>query len=90
MTRKVTYVRLPERRIHEIQELVESWAYETRAFMRARLNQYRPPSGWLNAGIEWLLAFFMEPPDKRFQVLKDPAILTDWQKRFTLDRKSVV
>jgi SpoVK/Ycf46/Vps4 family AAA+-type ATPase len=83
-TRKVTYVRLPEQRIREIQALVESWTYETRAFMRARLNQYRPPSGWLNAAIEWLLAFFMETPDKTFRVLRDPAILTDWQKRFAL------
>jgi SpoVK/Ycf46/Vps4 family AAA+-type ATPase len=84
LTRKVTYVRLPEQRIHEIQALVESWSFETRAFMRARLNQYKPPAGWLNAAIEWLLAFFMEPPDKSFQVLRDPNILTDWQQRFAL------
>ncbi len=83
-TRKVTYVRLPEQRINEIQALVESWPYETRAFMRARLNQYKPPAGWLNAAIEWMLSFFMETPEKSFEVLKDPAILTDWQKRFAL------
>jgi transitional endoplasmic reticulum ATPase len=84
MTRKVTYVRLPEQRIHEIESLVASWSYETRAFMRARLNQYKPPAGWLNNGIEWALSFFIEPPDKTFKVLRDPAILTDWQKRFEL------
>jgi SpoVK/Ycf46/Vps4 family AAA+-type ATPase len=84
MTRKVTYVRLPEQRIHEIESLVASWSYETRAFMRARLNQYKPPAGWLNNGIEWALSLFIEPPDKTFKVLRDPAILTDWQKRFEL------
>ena len=43
-TREITYVKLPERRIREIQELVASWPHETKAFMRARLNQYKPPS----------------------------------------------
>lgn len=84
MTRKVTYVRLAEQRIHEIQALVGSWSYETRAFMRARLNQYKPPTGLVNTALEWALSFFVEPPDKTFKVLKDPAILTDWQKRFEL------
>ena len=39
MTRRVTkeikYVRLPERRIREIEELVAGWPYETKSFMRA-------------------------------------------------------
>jgi transitional endoplasmic reticulum ATPase len=61
------------------------WPYETRAFMRARLNQYNRRLGWLNATVEWLLlSLFMETPDKHFRVLEDPAILTDWQKRFEL------
>ncbi|WP_076750425.1 AAA family ATPase [Desulfatitalea tepidiphila] len=84
LTKKVTYVRLPEHRINEIQALVASWPYETKAFMRARLNQYKPPRIWLSSLAEWGLTFFMDSPEKTFRVLKDPAILTDWQKRFEL------
>ncbi len=87
-TKKVTYVRLPEKRIEEIQELVESWPYETKAFMRARLNQYKPPAGWINAVAEFIVSLFMDAPDKSFRVLKDPEILTDWQKRFELSGQS--
>ena len=84
LTKKVTYVRLPEQRITEIQALVASWPYETKAFMRARLNQYKPPRIWMSNLIEWAMSFVMDSPDKTFRVLKDPNILTDWQKRFEL------
>lgn len=88
VTKKITYVRLPEQRIHEIQSLVSSWPFETKAFMRARLNQYKPPAGWVNAFLEVLLSFFMDTPEKSFSVLKDPKILTDWQMRFELSGQS--
>ncbi len=84
LTKKVTYVRLPERRIQEIKSLVAQWPYETRAFMRARLNQYKPPAGWLNSILDTFVSFIMETPEKKFNVLKDPEILTDWQKRFEI------
>ncbi len=83
-TKKTTYVRLPEQRIEEIKRLVALWPYETKAFMRARLHQYKPPAGWINAILETLVSFIMDTPQKRFLVLKDPQILTDWQKRFEL------
>lgn len=84
LTREITYVRLPESRIREINDLVASWPQETKAFMRARLNQYRPPMGLLNTLLETVLSLFMDAPEKRFNVLKDPNILTDWQKRFEI------
>jgi SpoVK/Ycf46/Vps4 family AAA+-type ATPase len=84
LTRKISYVRLPEQRIKEIEGLVATWPYETKAFMRARLNQYKPPSGWVNTILDIILSFIMDAPEKHFQVLKDPEILTDWQKRFEL------
>jgi transitional endoplasmic reticulum ATPase len=84
LTKKITYIRLPEQRIREIEELVSGWPFETKAFMRARLNQYKPRSGWINGALELLLSLFMETPEKHFRVLKDPDILTDWQKRFEL------
>jgi SpoVK/Ycf46/Vps4 family AAA+-type ATPase len=84
LTREITYVRLPESRIREINDLVAAWPQETKAFMRARLNQYRPPVGMINHILEIALSFFMDAPEKRFNVLKDPDILTDWQKRFEI------
>ena len=84
LTKRITYVRLPEQRIQEIKALVAQWPYETRAFMRARLNQYKPPAGWINSILETFVSFIMEAPEKKFNVLKDPEILTDWQKRFEI------
>lgn len=87
-TRQITYVRLKERRIEEINALVDSWPFETKAFMRARLNQYKPPAGWLNSILDWFLLFIMDRPEKQFQVLGDPRIITDWQKRFELSGRT--
>jgi len=84
LTREITYVQLPESRIREINDLVASWPQETKAFMRARLNQYRPPRGLINALVDAFLTFFMDAPEKKFNVLQDPDILTDWQKRFEI------
>ena len=84
LTREISYIQLPESRIREIKDLVESWPQETKAFMRARLNQYRPPRGLINSVLETGLSLFMDAPEKHFNVLKDPDILTDWQKRFEI------
>lgn len=82
LTKKKQYVRLAEKRIREIEDLVASWSYETKAFMRARLNQYYPPSDMLNTLLDGLLSLFMSAQEKKFVILKDPEILTDWAKRF--------
>ena len=84
LTREITYIQLSESRIEEINDLVASWPQETKAFMRARLNQYRPPKGLFNTFLEMVLSAFMDTPEKHFNVLKDPDILTDWQKRFEI------
>jgi transitional endoplasmic reticulum ATPase len=84
LTREITYVQLPESRIREINDLVASWPQETKAFMRARLNQYRPTRGLINSLVDIFLTFFMDAPEKKFDVLQDPDILTDWQKRFEI------
>jgi SpoVK/Ycf46/Vps4 family AAA+-type ATPase len=87
-TKKIEYIRLPEDRIREIEALVEDWPFETKAFMRARLHQYLPSSGVRGALAELLLSLFFERPEKHFKVLKDPDILTDWQKRFELSGRT--
>ncbi|UCH20940.1 MAG: AAA family ATPase [Deltaproteobacteria bacterium] len=84
LTKEIKYVRLNEKRIGEIEDLVASWPYETMAFMRARLNQYNPPSDFINALLDMLLSLFVTAPKRKFKVLKDPDILTDWQKRFEI------
>ena len=84
LTKEIQYVRLTEKRIREIEDLVASWPYETRAFMRARLNQYKPSSDIINAVLDRILSLFMPAPKRKFNVLKDPDILTDWQKRFEI------
>ncbi len=88
LTKEVRYISLPENRIQEIRRLVASWPYETKAFMRSRLNQYSPPSDWLNTLLENFLSFFFTAPEKRFVILKDPEILTDWQRRFEISGKT--
>ncbi|MBW2513168.1 MAG: AAA family ATPase [Deltaproteobacteria bacterium] len=84
LTKEITYIRLPEKRIQEIKDLVNSWPYETKAFIQARLNQYRPPSDLVKTVRDFFLSLFMAPHEKKFLTLKDPDILTDWQKRFAL------
>jgi transitional endoplasmic reticulum ATPase len=83
-TKEIRYVRLSENRIQEIEDLVAAWPYETKAFMRARLNQYTPRSSLVRSLFRSLAAFFMPTEDKRFDILKDPEILTDWQMRFSI------
>lgn len=83
-TKEKVYVRLPEQRIQEIEELVASWPYETKSFMRSRLNQYKPPSNVISRIVDSLQSLFMAAPDRTFQILKDPDILTDWQRRFEI------
>jgi len=84
LTKEIKYIRLPEQRIREIEELVRSWPYETKAFMRARLNQYRPRFTSLQNLLDGLRAIFLKPKERKFVILKDPSILTDWQRRFEL------
>ena len=84
LTKEIKYVRLPENRIREIEDLVASWPYETKAFMRARLNQYKPPSDFINTLLDIFLSLFVAAPKRKFNVLQDPDILTDWQKRFEI------
>ena len=62
LTKEIRYVRLPAERIREIEELVASWPYEIMVFMRARLNQYRPPSDFLKEALAVLQSLFKAVP----------------------------
>ncbi len=84
ITRQTKYVRLPERRIKEIQDLIASWPYESRSFMRARLNQYRPKTGLINLLADTTVALLQSDRQKHFEILNDPEVITDWQMRFEI------
>ena len=89
LTKKVRHVRLEEKRIKEIEELVASWSNETKEFMRARLNQYRPPSGLFGPFINSYRWLTLSTKKKDLNTLKDPKILTDWQKRFEISGQTI-
>ncbi len=89
LTKKTHYILLPEKRIKEIEELIAGWSYETKEFMRARLNQYTPPFG-ITYGLSSLCKkLFSLQKDTDFIILKDPNILTDWQTRFELSGQTI-
>ncbi len=88
-TKKTEHVLLPEKRIAEIKSLVASWSYDTKEFMRARLNQYTPPSGPLYLLTTTIRKYFNLKKEKNFVILREPEILTDWQRRFELSGETI-
>ena len=83
LTKEKTYIHLPEAVIERIEALVDTWTYDTKAFVRSRLNQYRPPGPLVIGALNLLhLIFFMRRMKKQMKVLNNPKILTDWKKRF--------
>ncbi len=82
-TREKTHIRLPEAQIKRIERLVDSWSYDTKAFVRSRLNQYTPIAPFFSfLKSAAILIFQFRIREKRMNVLNDPEILTDWKKRF--------
>ncbi len=88
-TKKIQYICLPEKRIAEIEDLVNSWPFETKEFMRARLNQYKPPTGLIFQLISLTKKLFNLSKQSNFKILKEPNILTDWQRRFEISGETV-
>jgi len=89
LTKKIRYIRLTEKRIAEIDELVASWSFETKEFMRARLNQYNPKPGFFGRITAFSRWFLFSNRKRDLQILKNPQILTDWQKRFEISGQTV-
>ncbi len=76
-------VRLSEKRLNQIQNLVGSWNYETRSFVLQRLRQYHPrPS--LFRFIRILLRRMLQPSERRFHLLRNPESLSDWHRRMEI------
>lgn len=83
-TKRIRYVRLSENRIREIENLVDAWPYETRSFMRARLNQYKPKTNAFITFLTRLLCRFQSVRQRSIRSLRDPENLNNWQKRFAI------
>ena len=83
ITKEKKYITLPEETIRKIDSMVEGWSYDTKAFVRSRLNQYTPPHPLISNVKEAIyLLFFMRRKKKQMNVLNNPSILRDWKKRF--------
>ncbi len=82
-TKEKTFIQLPEDAIKRIQDLVETWSYDTKAFVRSRLNQYKQPHPLISFIKEtFFLLFFMRRKKRKMNILNNPEILRDWKKRF--------
>ncbi|MCP3871566.1 MAG: AAA family ATPase [Desulfobacteraceae bacterium] len=82
-TKQKTLIRLPEKSIKKLEDLISAWSYDTKAFVRSRLNQYKPPHPLISF-IKGLFSFlfFMRRKKRKMNVLNNPEILRDWKKRF--------
>lgn len=87
-TKSIRYICLPEKRIREMDEIVAAWPFETKEFMRARLNQYLPPMEIVTRAKRLLRWAFYPGKKETFSILRDPEIITDWQKRFEVSGQS--
>lgn len=82
-TKEKTLIRLQEESIKKIESLVTAWSYDTKAFVRSRLNQYKQPHPVISFMKDALFfLFFMKMRKRQMNVLNNPEILRDWKKRF--------
>lgn len=83
ITKEKTLIRLPEESIKKIEKLVSTLSYDTKAFVRSRLNQYKQPHPLISFLKETIFfLFFMRWKTRKMNVLNNPEILKDWKKRF--------
>lgn len=83
ITKEKIYITLPEETIKKIESMATAWTYDTKAFVRSRLNQYKAPNPFVSSVKELLyMIFFLRRKRKQMNVLNNPEILTDWKKRF--------
>lgn len=82
-TKEPIRIKISNKRISEIEELLESWSFETKEFMLQRLHQYQPeklsPKRLARSLWYWLVD---SDPTLKFNNLKNPDMLTNWKERF--------
>ncbi len=84
-TKEPIRIKISNKRISEIEELVESWAYETKEFMLQRLNQYRPDKISVKRFLRDKWYWLMDADSTlKFKNLKNHDVLTNWKERFQI------
>jgi hypothetical protein len=58
ITKEKIYITLPEETIKKIESMAATWTYDTKAFVRSRLNQYKSPSPFVSGVKELLYMIF--------------------------------
>ncbi|MCK5311127.1 MAG: AAA family ATPase, partial [Desulfobacteraceae bacterium] len=82
-TKEKTYIRLPEAKIEKIKTMALSWSYDTKTFVRSRLNQFTPsPRIFSILSLTGSILLLRKRKEKQMNVLNNPEILKDWKKRF--------
>jgi hypothetical protein len=83
LTKQKTLIRLPEEKISRIENMVDAWSYDTKAFIRSRLKQYSPVYPVVSR-LRKLFGFALpvDGKSRHMSVLNNPEILNDWKKRF--------
>ncbi|MBN1142108.1 MAG: AAA family ATPase, partial [Deltaproteobacteria bacterium] len=80
-------VRISEKRLRQIQSLVDSWNVESRTFVLQRLHQFHPKrTPW--RFFRTLFKSLLWPTERRFQLLRNPEALSDWHRRFEISGSS--
>ncbi|MBM3200208.1 AAA family ATPase [Candidatus Woesearchaeota archaeon] len=84
-TKEPRRIKISNRRVSEIEELIESWTFETKEFMLQRLNQYRPDKISLKRFFKDKWYWLMDLDSTlKFKNLKNHEILTNWKERFQI------
>ncbi|MCP3898530.1 MAG: AAA family ATPase [Desulfobacteraceae bacterium] len=82
-TKEKIFIRLPEKSINKIEDLVATWSYDTKTFVRSRLNQFKQPGSLVSFFKKiFFFLFFIQKRKKKMNILNNPEILQDWKKRF--------
>jgi len=84
-TKEPIRVKISNKRIAEIEDLVENWTFETKEFMLQRLNQYRPDKISIKRFLRDKWYWLMDADSTlKFKNLKNHDVLTNWKERFQI------
>lgn len=81
-TKEPIRIKISDKRISEIEGLIESWSFEMKEFMLQRLNQYKPGVSLPRLTRNTWYWFMDKDSALKFKNLKNPEILTNWKERF--------
>ncbi|MDP2908029.1 MAG: AAA family ATPase [Nanoarchaeota archaeon] len=84
-TKEPIRIKISNKRISEIEGLIENWTFETKEFMLQRLNQYRPDKISVKRFLRDKWYWLMDADSTlKFKNLKNHDVLTNWKERFQI------